>query len=313
MLNDRKTLPRHLLSAYLYPMMSPRFLIVLGLAAISVFLISAASIITQPGTAVFPEKQIAIALRNVGHQLMIHAGDSVSRILPVKKLDETSYRLEFVSPFTFVPDSLVGIVQKSLAATPISLSYTVNVLDCFSNEIVYGFQIGEKEQTTLVPCLGRTQPLGCYVILISFLPDITLPATDKSYLFALALVSLVVLAFVGRTYVQRNKILPIAETGAVLVGTYEFYEERRLLKLNKTITELSDKESRLLKIFVANKNELVSRSQLMKEVWNDDGALVSRSLDVFVSRLRKKLKADAAIQILNVHGAGYRLVIPIGN
>lgn len=289
--------------------MSPRFLIVLGLAAISLFLISAGSIITRPGKAVFPEKQIAIALRNVGHQLMIHAGDSVSRILPVKKIEETSYRLEFVSPFTFVPDSLVDIVQKSLASTPITLSYTVNVLDCFSNEIVYGFQIGEKEQTTLVPCLGRTQPLGCYIILISFLPESTLAATDKSYLFALALVSLVVVAFVGRAYVQRKKILPIAETGAVLVGTYEFYEEKRLLKLNKTITELSDKESRLLKIFVANKNELVSRSQLMKEVWNDDGVLVSRSLDVFISRLRKKIRDDATIQLLNVHGVGYKLVV----
>jgi len=276
--------------------------------AISVFLISAGSIISQPGKAAFPEKQIAIALRNVGHQLMIQAGDSVSRILPVKKIDETSYRLEFVSPFTFVPDSLVGIVQKSLASTPISVSYTVNVLDCFSNEIVYGFQIGEKEQTTLVPCLGRTQPLGCYVILISFLPDSTLATTDKTYRFALALFSLVLVAFVGRTYVQRKKVLTIAETGAVLVGTYEFYEERRLLKLNKTITELSDKESRLLKIFVANKNELVSRSQLMKEVWNDDGVLVSRSLDVFVSRLRKKLKEDQTIQLMNVHGAGYKLV-----
>ncbi|MEQ1584677.1 MAG: winged helix-turn-helix domain-containing protein [Cyclobacteriaceae bacterium] len=287
--------------------MSPRFLIVLGLAAISVFLISAGSIITQPGKVAFPEKQIAIALRNVGHQLMIHAGDSVSRILPVKKIDETSFRLEFVSPFTFVPDSLVGIVQKSLATTPISLSYTVNVLDCFSHEIVYGFQIGEKEQTTLVPCLGRTQPLGCYVVLISFLPDSTLAKTDKSYLFALALFSLVVVAFVGRTYVLRKKILPTVETGAILVGTYEFYEEKRLLKLNKTITELSAKESQLLKIFVANKNELVSRSQLMKEVWNDDGALVSRSLDVFVSRLRKKLKDDPGIQIMNAHGLGYTL------
>jgi hypothetical protein len=305
-LNDRKTLHQRYLPPYL-DKMNPRFLFALGLSAISVFLISAGSIITQPGKVLFPDKQIAIGLRNVGHQLMMHAGDSVSRMLPVKKIDETTFRLEFVSPFTFVPDSLVGIVQKSLASTPLALSYTVNVLDCFSNEIVYGFLIGKKEQTTLVPCLGRTQPVGCYVILISFLPDSTMATSDKSYLFVLALVSLVVVGFVGRTYARRNKLLPNAATGAI-VGTYEFYEERRLLKLDKTFTELSEKESRLLKIFVTNKNELVSRSQLMKEVWNDDGVLVSRSLDVFVSRLRKKLKEDPTIQILNVHGAGYKLM-----
>ena len=237
---------------------------------------------------------------------MLHAGDSVSRILPVKQIDENTYRLEFESSFRFVPDSLVSIVKQSLAATSVALPYTVNVLECFSDQIVYGFQIGNKEQTTLVPCLGREQPAGCYIIMISFLPESD-RVISNSYLFVLALVSLVIVGFVGRSYLQMNRPL-INDTSGISIGAFKFYEERRQLKFNQTLIDLSDKETRLLKIFVTHKNELVSRSQLMKEVWSDDGALVSRSLDVFISRLRKKLKDDPGIQIMNAHGLGYTLM-----
>lgn len=285
--------------------MKRNYLIVIGLVAISAFLLSAGSIITQPDRTAFPQKEVAIAVRNVGHLLMLHVGDSNSRILPVKQVDEYTYRLEFGSSFRFVPDSLVNIVEQSLAATSVSMPYTVNVLECYSDQIVYGFQIGKKEQTTLVPCLGREQPTGCYIIMISFLPE-SHRVISNAYLFVLALVSLVVVGFVGRSYLQMNKPL-INDTPGISIGAFKFYEERRQLKFNQSLIDLSDKEARLLKIFITHKNELVSRSLLMKEVWNDDGALVSRSLDVFISRLRKKLKDDPGIQIINAHGLGYTL------
>jgi hypothetical protein len=280
-------------------------LIVVGLIAISIFLLSAGSIITQPKSK-FPEKEIAIALRNVGHRLLLHAGDSTSRVLPVKQLSATIYSLEFQSPFAFVPDSLVNIVQQSLKATPISLDYTVNVIACNTNEIVYGFQIGKQEQTTLVPCLGREQPKGCYTIALSFLQTDT--AQNKLYLIGLALMSLIVLGYVGRSFAQKKNI-PDPEVPTIQLGKYEFYEAKRILTFGKTTIDLSDKESQLLKLFAQQINQPVAREVLMKEVWQDNGALISRSLDVFVSRLRKKLKDDSTIQILNVHGFGYRLLI----
>lgn len=285
--------------------MKRSLLIVVGLVAISVFLLSAGSIITQPESK-FPEKEIAIAMRNVGHRLLLHAGDKTSRVLPVKQLTEYNYLLELQTPFAFVPDSLVNIVQQSLKATPVSLDYVVNVLDCASQEIVYGFQIGNQEQTTLVPCLGREQPEGCYVIKLSFLQPES--STRRPYLFALALVSLVVTGFAGRSY-SKNKNVLLPQSHGVQIGKYEFYADLRKLKLGKTSVDLSDKESQLLKLFVQQINQPVAREVLMREVWQDNGALISRSLDVFVSRLRKKLKDDPAIQLLNVHGVGYKLVI----
>lgn len=284
--------------------MKRSLLIAVGLIAISTFLLSAGSIITQPESK-FPEKEIAIALRNVGHRLLLHAGDSTSRVLPVKNLDKTTFQLEFQSSFSFVPDSLVKIVQQSLKATPVPLHYTVTVLNCASDQIVYGFQIGDNEQTTLVPCLGREQPEGCYVIKLSFLSS---TPTKNSFLFALALVSLVVTGVASKAYSRNKKRLP-AQTQAIPIGQYEFYVDHRKLKFGKSETELSDKETQLLRLFVQHLNQSVAREVLMKEIWHDNGALISRSLDVFVSRLRKKLKDDPTIQILNIHGVGYKLVI----
>ncbi len=290
--------------------MKRNVLIVVGLIASSVFLISAGSIITQPQSK-FPEKEIGIALRNVGHRLLLHAGDSTSRVLPVKQLDESTYWLEFQSPFAFVPDSLVNIVQQSLKATPVSLNYTVNVLECTSREIVYGFQIGDFKQTTLVPCLGRNQPEGCYTITLSFLQP-TYSVWQNKYLFVLAAVSLTLMGFVGRAFSQK-KIKAVSETPAIQIGQYEFYEASRTLKLEKITIDLSDKESQLLKLFSAQLNQPITREILLKEVWQDNGALISRSLDVFVSRLRKKLKDDPAIQLMNVHGVGYKLVVSVSS
>jgi len=288
--------------------MKRTYLIMIGLVGVSAFFLSAGSLITQPAPPVFPEKEIAIALREVGHRVMLHAGDSVSRILPVKRTDESTFRLEFQSSFTFVPDSLVKIVQQSLASTSVQVSYTVNVLDCSSKEIIYGFQIGLEKQTTLVPCLGREQPIGCYILIVSFLPDEKTASHERSYLFILALASLVVVGFVGRAYTQKEKS-SVPETGGVSIGKYQFYADRRILKIGKTSADLSDKESKLLKLFADNINQPVLREHLMKEVWQDDGVLISRSLDVFVSRLRKKLKDDPALQLMNIHGVGYKLLI----
>ncbi len=59
----------------------------------------------------------------------------------------------------------------------------------------------------------------------------------------------------------------------------------------------------------ANQNQAMERDQLLKEVWEDDGVFVGRSLDVFISKLRKKLLHDAGIRIINIHGKGYKLEV----
>ena len=81
--------------------------------------------------------------------------------------------------------------------------------------------------------------------------------------------------------------------------------------LNITLTFRATK---LLHYFVNHRNQLLKREQLLENVWEEEGILIGRSLDVFVSRLRKILKADDSLTIKTVHGVGYRLeVLPIAN
>ena len=73
--------------------------------------------------------------------------------------------------------------------------------------------------------------------------------------------------------------------------------------------ELTFREAKLLHYFMKHPNQVLERENILSNVWEDEGVIVGRSLDVFVSRLRKILQADPALQIKNVHGVGYKLEV----
>ena len=249
-----------------------------------------------------------LALRLIGHQLLLSAGDSVSRVLPVRQLDNSTFQLEFQSSFAFVPDTLAQVVQRSLINAKLSSHYIVKVVSCNnSNQIVYGYEFLAKQNVT-TPCTGRTQPMGCYAIQIIFPDKITNADSGNTFLWMLTISMMALIGFVGVRYIRKEKIgSPIMTGEFITLGKYAFYNERRLLYHQSESIELSDKESRLLKIFASNQNEIIERDRLLKEVWEDDGVFVGRSLDVFVSKLRKKLQGDESLRIINIHGKGYKL------
>ncbi|HJW31495.1 MAG TPA: helix-turn-helix domain-containing protein, partial [Saprospiraceae bacterium] len=76
--------------------------------------------------------------------------------------------------------------------------------------------------------------------------------------------------------------------------------------------ELTYREAKLLRLFAAHPRELLERDEILRRVWEDEGVQVGRSVDVFVSRLRKKLSGDPSVAIVAVHGVGYKLetVVP---
>jgi DNA-binding response OmpR family regulator len=79
--------------------------------------------------------------------------------------------------------------------------------------------------------------------------------------------------------------------------------------LNRRKFPLTIKEAKLLSIFAANLNQIVDRNRLQKEVWEDEGVIVGRSLDMFISKLRKKLEQDPNVKLTNIHGKGYKLEV----
>ncbi len=91
-------------------------------------------------------------------------------------------------------------------------------------------------------------------------------------------------------------------------GNFEFDAERQLLHINGEKLKLTTKESQLLKLLCMNYNKPLSRTMALKAIWGDDSYFNARSMDVYITKLRKHLKGDENIQILTMHGEGFKLI-----
>jgi DNA-binding response OmpR family regulator len=93
------------------------------------------------------------------------------------------------------------------------------------------------------------------------------------------------------------------------VGAFHFDCRLRILKLGKNSQSLSPKESELLKMLCSVKDGILTRHDALQQIWGKEDYFTTRSMDVFMARLRKYLKADPSVEILNIHGNGFRLII----
>ena len=110
-------------------------------------------------------------------------------------------------------------------------------------------------------------------------------------------------------FLKRNKITsenPV-EPSQLSIGKYTFDYKNLELQNNGTNRTLTQKEADLLRFFIQNKNEVLKRAQILESLWGEDDYFMGRSLDVFISRLRKYLKDDEHLKIENIHGVGFRL------
>ncbi len=93
------------------------------------------------------------------------------------------------------------------------------------------------------------------------------------------------------------------------IGNYNFdFPKQTLQHIDEEIVQLTHREAHLLYHLYQNRNELLDRSVILKKLWGDDDFFNARSMDVFISKLRKKLKSDPNIQIINVRGFGYKMI-----
>lgn len=280
---------------------------IFALVLLAVSILSAKSFMGKRENT-FSEKHLNIVLRNIGHQLLLQAGDSTSTVLPVKKINEQTFQIEFQNPFVFGHDNLVELISKNLKTNHLPSDYIVNVLNCNNNFVVFGFEMSTQNKN-LTPCSGRTQAIGCYIVQIEFLAN---PAANV-YAYLLWLIPLAFVGYFVRQNLLKNKAiepcLPENEE-FITIGKFSFYQQKQKLKYQDEDIELSENESKLLKIFAENQNQLVDRDRLLKEIWEDKGVIVvGRSLDVLVSKMRKKLSYDETIKIINIHGKGYKMMV----
>ena len=270
------------------------------------FLICAAFSIT--GSDDFDIARREVLLRRIGDELLLQSGDSKSRVLPVKTIAKNEYQIRFENELTFRPDSLVNTTRRLLAQDPLAGDYVVNVLNCGNSSIAYGYAVSKNKKDDIVACIGREQPRACYMINITFKPTGITTATN-GYLLG----SLPFLTFVGFIFfraVKPRKALPNnVGTKIFTFGSVLFDAAEKQLIINENTIGLTGTETRLLLIFALSPNEVIERSRLQKEIWEDEGVIVGRSLDMFISKLRKKLELDATSNIVVARGKGYKLEV----
>lgn len=271
------------------------------------------------------DRQVMVAMRMIGHQVLLDAGDSTSLVLPIEKVEDR-YRISFSTEFQFEPDRLVATIDGVVKATNLAERYIVEVENCDTSSVVYAYAIGKTDSTDVLACGTRELPSACYVLFISILdtPETAVPLqnfpygpTDNSaaegggktaYMIGLFLVPFSALLAL-LLFLKRRKQNSVEKKNGILIGEYRFDKRNMMLSIQDQRVELTGKEADLLYLLHSSANHTVEREVMLREVWGDEGDYVGRTLDVFISKLRKKLEADPSVKIANIRGVGYRLVL----
>ena len=109
-------------------------------------------------------------------------------------------------------------------------------------------------------------------------------------------------------FLRRCKISDNTVPNTVSVGNYVLHIPNQILRFNNQETKLTQRETALVQLLFENKNQLIKREEILKQIWGDDSYFNGRSLDVFMSRIRKYLKDDPSIVIENIRSTGFRLI-----
>ena len=253
--------------------------------------------------------QMKITLRDVANKLLVTQGDSTSLILPVKEVADNRFRISFEKEIQFEPTLLVDIIKSSFQKAGIQRDYLVEVKQCEDEEVAYSYSISFEAEKTIVPCLDRQLPAQCYHIEVLFLNEDVAFFDQKTLLIIVVLTLVFALIYFFLRQRTSSDASTVSQEEFTIIGGFLFYKDQNILIKQHDEIVLSKKECELLEIFSENINTVVKREELTKKVWEDKGVIVGRSLDTYISKLRKKLQSDTSIRIINIHGVGYKLEV----
>lgn len=254
-------------------------------------------------------QKVKIALREVGHKLLLENKDSSSVVKPIIALDKNNYRLEFSKPLALMPMVLINQVDASLSNADLPGYYVVEVIQCDNGEVAYSYRMQNQVNRELIPCGTRGLPAACYYIMLDFKGAFAAPKNLTIYPIVFGVLVLIFLIHFIISHKSKS-IKPLSSQGTkTVLGRYTFYPEQHKLVKEAVEISLSQKECEILELLTASPNQIIKREELSKKIWEDKGVVVGRSLDTYISKLRKKLQEDDSIKITNVHGVGYKLEI----
>lgn len=266
----------------------------------------------------YDESKKIIALRKIVHEVLRTSGDSASKVLPVKQMSPQEFHIYPEFPFAISPDSFVYIVNKVALQYGLQKKFTANIVKYQQEETIYGFAVApfQKDSNT-VSCLGRQLPTDQYYFSFVFSePEKNILNHPVAYTAGTVLL----LGMCYFIYLKKRKPQPLPsiteenverdkQSNFISIGQYRFHPLQQQLELAGAKTILTVKETKVLLVLASAVNNIIERDTIQKEVWENEGVIVTRSLDMFISKLRKKLSGDENVKIVNVHGKGYKLEI----
>lgn len=263
-------------------------------------------------------ERVNLALRQTAHRLLIMTGDSTSAIPPVQEVEKNTWLIRLEKNFDY--DSLPPVLQKAFSTHHIEGEYSVMVVDCAEGELMLGYFFNPRQPSNDIACGGREQKAGCYNLQVTFTDLAPQPFAEKRswILFAAAFAALLAFSayrffiFLKKKGLTKEEPAPISSPNGqkpIQFGRSALRVDNQKLVCNGVTKDLTYRETKLLQLFCRHTNQLLERDSILKSVWEDEGIIVGRSVDVFVSRLRKLLKEDDSVKIVSVHGVGYRMEI----
>jgi len=286
-----------------------RIIAIICIIVVSIFFIHG---FTSKEVSFFQEK-IKVALRAAGNKLLLKNNDHASLVLPIRKIDDQTFELSFQKEIVIHPKSLVTIINTELKKTGISENYITELVHCNTQQVSYSYQILGAIHENEISCVDRDLPKSCYTIKLIVLKEETplvYSAINNPYTLSLLILGVILLSITTVINKKPEGVSQEIIRNHITLGTIKFYPDRQKLYYDQQEVSLTTKESELLAIFARQPNEIIKREVLIKQVWEDNGVIVGRSLDMFISKLRKKLGSHTEVKITNVHGVGYKLEIP---
>jgi len=256
-----------------------------------------------------------LALRQVAHKLYLMEDDSISRILPVSNINDSTFQIKIEKQLNY--QALPFLVQQAVNDFNLNEDYIVAVKDCETESITLGFN-STAALSTDIPCGSRDHNLDCSILSVTFTKKEQ--KANFTYFIFLSILLLGIALLLYTLLTRSNKIIdnqvqeliekePQLNPTLISIGAFNFDPINQTISNAGGSKSLTFRENKLLKYLSDNINSVLKRDDIMANVWEEEGILVGRSLDVFISRLRKILKEDPRIQIKSVHGVGYRLII----
>lgn len=262
------------------------------------------------------DQKNSLALRQIGHDYLSLTGDVKTRIPAVEEGEDGTLLLRLERNIAY--DTLNQIARTVLADYGILADYTLTLEDCGSGEVFLGslwpgVRDNENTEASDKACMGRDQENRCANVGLTFVA--VQEAGTPLLTWLLGGLGLL-LFFAGRLAPAPQRPLEpahrvIAEQRACLQLGHNctFDENNHLLTVGISEHKLTYREAKLFGFFAHRPNEILARADINDAVWGEEGIITGRSLDVFVSRLRKKLVGTEGLEIKTVHGVGYRLLV----